>query len=438
MGMRFARVVLILSFVLNCSVSAWAWGKKVKEKSVETNKVLPKGKAYKQYTDFFEEVFETMQNNYYQPVSRDKYNQFLEDFDQKIYAQLKGTKKSEDFVRWRSASILIQRLKSSEDIFSEFYPPQPAQEYKETALGTRHDLGIEGEAVPQGYKVTRLEPHAEAYAQGLREQDILLKIDNNVLTGQTVEKIKEWLNPLENTKVNIRYLAAADQTEKELTAVSKEYFKQTVFMKPVPYPGILYLQIPRFNQKTGEDMFRFLEFFRRRTNMVGLVMDFRGNPGGPPLAAREISSMFLPGGENFAYFQKKDQPKQMLDIPKIPSQYHYDGPIVILIDEKSGSSSELFSGVLQKRNRAVIMGRNSAGQVMLKSMFNFDDKSMALLVTGRGYHPDGTVFSFSGVKPDKYFKPEEDGEIISFAASYIYYLKKQEEKQQEAKGQTHG
>jgi carboxyl-terminal processing protease len=419
--MRLRRFVILQLVVFLCLVvSPNVWAKDQKKKKTQ--------KAYSQYLDFFEKVFKTMQDNYYQPVSRDVYNQFIEDFNTKIYPQLQSTKKSEDFVRWRSSSILIKRLKSSEDIFSEFYPPKPAQEYKQSALATRHDLGIEGKIVAEGYQVTRLEPHADAYASGLREKDILLKIDNNLLAGQLEDKIKEWLNPVENTKVNIHYFSSTENKEMDLTAENKEYFKQTVFMKSVPYPGVLYLEIPHFNKTTGEDLFRFLEFYRSKTNMVGLIIDFRGNPGGPPLAAREISSMFLPGGEDFAYFQKKDQPKQMLDIPKIPDSLHYDGPIVLLLDEKSGSATELFSGVLQKRKRAAIMGRNSAGQVMLKSMFNFDDQSMVLLVTGRGYHPDGTVFSFNGITPDKYFKPNEEDQMVSFAASYIYYLNKKEEK----------
>ena len=112
----------------------------------------------------------------------------------------------------------------------------------------------------------------------------------------------------------------------------------------------------------------------------------------------------------------------LLDVPTIPKEFHYDGPMVILIDKDTGSASELFSGILQKRGRTILMGKNSAGQVMLKSMFNLSDNSMVLLVTGRGYHPDGSYFSFDGLTPDKVVEDNEEIDIVDYAATYFVYM----------------
>ena len=109
----------------------------------------------------------------------------------------------------------------------------------------------------------------------------------------------------------------------------------------------------------------------------------------------------------------------MLDVPALPPQFHYDGPLAILIDKKSGSSTELFSGVMQRHKRAVLVGRNSAGQVMLKSMFPLDDNAMLLLVTSRGHYPDGGVFSFGGLIPDYPVREKDDDRILDFAAYYL-------------------
>jgi C-terminal processing protease CtpA/Prc len=64
------------------------------------------------------------------------------------------------------------------------------------------------------------------------------------------------------------------------------------------------------------------------------------------------------------------------------------------------------------------MGNNTAGQVFLKSMFNLTDGSMVLLVTGRGFHPDGTVFSFDGVVPDEKIT-DETMDLRKYAAEYL-------------------
>ncbi|HLD69495.1 MAG TPA: S41 family peptidase, partial [Candidatus Omnitrophota bacterium] len=139
----------------------------------------------------------------------------------------------------------------------------------------------------------------------------------------------------------------------------------------------------------------------------------------------EISSFFLTPGEDFAYFEGKHQPKALLDVPKIPEQYHYKGPIVILVNKESGSASELFSGVMQSRGRATLMGTSTAGKVLLKSMFNFEDQSMLLLVTAAGHFPDGRMFSFEGLSVDRKVE-EEKADWVNLAALYLASLKKSE------------
>lgn len=370
---------------------------------------------YQQYLVFFEKVYSTMDENYFMPVKREGFDRFLEMFNAKIYSQLKGEGKTSDFIKWRSSAYLIDFLKSPDDIFSAFFPPQAAKTYEQTVLGKRVDLGIEGRLVPVGYMVTRMEPRSDAFLKGLRERHIILKIDETPVGDLTEKDIQDRLTPLEGAKVALLYLDPSVKEEKTIEVVSQEYFKQTVFMVPVDVPGIYCLQIQRFNQKTSEDMTMFMSYILKQGD-TGLVIDLRGNPGGPPLAAREISAFFLPPKEEFAYFQKRNQPKASLDVPAIPERFHYKGPIAILVNKASGSASELFTGILQDRGRAVVMGANTAGQVFLKSMFPFEDESMLLLVTARGHYPDGKAFSFDGVVPDE--KAPEDN-IIRRAAEYL-------------------
>ncbi len=386
--------------------------------AMDENAAVSLNEDYQEYLKFFEKVFETVEKNYYFPVKRETFDKFIRIFNQKIYGQLKGKGKTSNYIKWRSAAYLVDFLKSKEDRFSAFFPPKPAKQYEQEVLGKRIDLGIEGEVTLKGFQVTHIEPRSDAFEKGLRERDVLVKIDNIILKNLAKEKIVDMLTPLENTKVALHYYAEGERQEKIIEVISKEYFKQTVFMIPTDVPGVFCLQIQRFNQKTSEDMTRFMSYIFKQ-GQSSLIIDLRGNPGGPPLAAREISAFFLPPNEEFVYFQMKNKPKAKLFVPAIPPQFHYKGDIVILVDEKSGSASELFSGILQSRGRAVIMGRNTAGQVLLKSMFYFDDESMVLLVTARGFYPNGQVFSFDGVTPNHPVK-ENDKELIKYAAQYLF------------------
>lgn len=393
----------------------------------KVNTTIQDDQTYQSYIDFFENVYTVMNENYYKEIDRKEFDRFIQSFNTKIYKELQETGKSIDFVRWRSAAYLVDFLKQKDDIFSAFYPPEPAKVYEETVLGKKVDLGIEGEKIDAGFRVTFVEPRSHAYEQKLKTNDLVLSIDDQPVSGLTLEQINELLMPFEDSKVRLGYLDGLTRQSHTVELISREYFKQTVFDVPLPIKEIYCLKIKRFNRMTADDMFRFLKFYRHQGQVKGLIIDLRGNPGGPPLAAREISSFFLPGGDEFAYFQKKNQPKASLDVPRIPEEFHYDGPMVILIDEGSGSASELFSGILQKRKRAVLMGQNSAGQVFLKSMFHLEDQSMLLLVTSRGHHPDGHVFSFDGLTPDKFISEQEVPEILRHAAAYLVYMNQKPE-----------
>lgn len=377
------------------------------------------------YLDFFDKIYKTMEQKYYRPVSQELFDQFLRRFDQELYAELEKMAQGSNFIKWRSAAYLVDDLKDPEDIFSALIPPKYAEKYEKTVLGKKIDLGIEGKLTPAGFVVMSLEPRSDAYLKGMRVKDIILVINNKLVNSLTEEEIKEFLNPEENTKVSLSFLAQATQEKKTIQVVSQEYFKQSVFMVPVDVSGVYCLEIQTFNRKTSEDMFVYLSWIENQKENRGLILDLRGNPGGPPLAAREISSFFLTPGEDFAYFEGKNQPKALLDVPKIPEQYHYQGPMVILVDRESGSASELFSGIMQNRGRAVLMGTNTAGHVLLKSMFHFADQSMLLLVTAAGYFPDGKVFSFNGLIPDQKME-EEKTDLVHLAALYLASLKKSE------------
>src|SRR5271170_7710403 len=150
-------------------------------------------KDYKQYTDFFEKVYKTFEDDYYLAPDRKVYDHFLQKFNSNIYAQLKSEGKSNDYVRWRSAWYLVDALRSRDDRFTQFYPPKPAVKFQHEALGEKIDLGIEGQKNDIGFLVTRMEPRSDAYDKGLREDDIILQIDGASVQGMGQDAVESKL-----------------------------------------------------------------------------------------------------------------------------------------------------------------------------------------------------------------------------------------------------
>ncbi|MBF0486088.1 MAG: hypothetical protein HQL16_06210 [Candidatus Omnitrophica bacterium] len=412
--MRSKVFIFLIFFVFFCASGFSA------EKPVNAQpQVAPPQSAHEQYLKYFEEVYKVMGDHYYFDLKRSDFDRFLKAFDDKIYPSILLEKKSNDYIRWRSSAYLVDFLKQPDDIFSRFLPPKPAEKFAQEVYGQKLDLGIEGHLELPGFVVDFVEPRSDAYDKGLRENDLIARLDNDDLQAIGEAKTKEKLNPLVGTKVKIDYIDAMARKPHAIEVESREYFKQTIFQKPTGVKDVYCLQIQKFNQGTPEDMTRFLAVLAPK-NPKGLVLDLRGNPGGPPLAARAISSFFLPNGQQLVYFEGQHRPRADLDIPVLPPAYHFDWPIVILVNKDTGSASELFSGVMQDRKRALIMGERTAGQVLLKSLFDLSDGSTLALVTARGHFPDGRPFPFDGVLPDEQMSSEHNEEMINLAAKYLF------------------
>jgi carboxyl-terminal processing protease len=381
--------------------------------------VTPAGGAPQPLLPYFEEVYKVMQENYYFDVKRSDFERFLNVFKTTIYPSILLENKSSDYVRWRSAAYLVDMLKQPDDVFSRYWPPKPAEKFVQEVYGKKIDLGIEGHLIDKGYVIDFIEPRSDAYDKGVRENDLVVRLDGKDVLSLGALGIADKLMPLEGTGVQIDFFSAEGFRPRSVIAVSREYFKQGVFVRSTGVPDIYCLELQKFNQGTPEDFARLLGTLRPRAPR-GIIIDLRGNPGGPPLAARAISSFFLPNGEELVYFEGRTRPRSGLDIPVIPAEFHVDWPIAVLVDKGTGSAAELFSGVLQDRHRAVVIGEDTAGQVLLKSLYDLSDGSKLALVNARGHFPDGRPFPFSGVHPDEFFPQEQKGDMVTLAAKYLF------------------
>ena len=199
------------------------------------------------------------------------------------------------------------------------------------------------------------------------------------------------------------YLQSQNSIER-IPLTFQPYFKETLRTKDTGIPGLFYVKIDQFNKTTGHDFQRLLGYFiRNKANK--LVIDLRGNGGGPPLAARHIASYLLPPATELFYFKRKNRKKIMLHT--FPSPIQFTGRLALLIDNKTGSASELFAGTMQSLQRAFVAGSPSAGKTFLKSLYTFSDGSLLMLVTSPAYMYNGTRYNTSGIQPN-YTLNEDD------------------------------
>jgi len=132
----------------------------------------------------------------------------------------------------------------------------------------------------------------------------------------------------------------------------------------------------------------------------GVIIDIRGNPGGEADEVVKIASFFFAAHVSFGKFSKRAG--KAIYLRTDDDERVYKGPVSILVNEGSGSGSELFAGVMQESGRASVVGRQSCGCVLGISEFKKLKGGGELAVSEYGYlSPRENSFEGTGVIPDR-------------------------------------
>jgi carboxyl-terminal processing protease len=151
-------------------------------------------------------------------------------------------------------------------------------------------------------------------------------------------------------------------------------------------PGIGYLRIASFDEKTGEQIKSAIESLGGR-ELKGLVLDLRNNPGGLLTSALETASLFLKPGLPILTVRGRAVPQKEEKVPADAKPYEF--PVAALINGKSASASEIVAGALQDHDRGVIVGEQSFGKGLVQSVFPLADSTGLALTTALYYTPSG-------------------------------------------------
>lgn len=338
-----------------------------------------------------------MDEHYFMSVSPEIFNDFVEKYTVERLRELNDKNKQTPDYRHLGAGLLVYKLRHASDRFTTFVPPQKTKAFKSDAYAVTEDLGIEGKLVEGAFEITKVQKHSDAYALGIRRGNRILSIDGHPVLEMNEEQVLKLLKPEIGKRVKLFIWLHIQAKRTEVTLESKPYFKETVEMLSPPAADIIAIKITHFNQKTAEDFAQMLfsvDPARRRK----LVIDLRGNGGGPPLAAREILGYFTPVNDPLFTIARKKQKPVMLTSPITKEKF--TGMIDILVDETTASAAEMMSGVLQAKKLARIIGHRTAGATYLKSIYDFSDGSMIFMITSLTFFFDRRVFPSEGLTPD--------------------------------------
>ena len=158
----------------------------------------------------------------------------------------------------------------------------------------------------------------------------------------------------------------------------------------ISYISMSWLSASRFTERTGGELQQAL--IRALNNgATGIILDLRGNPGGLLNAAVDVVDKFLPSDRLVVSTRGRLSDQSRSHKTRDDSVLPAEIPLVILVDERSASASEIVAGAIQDWDRGVIVGTQTFGKGSVQTVRQLgrqSDKALKL-TTAAYYTPSG-------------------------------------------------
>ena len=277
------------------------------------------------------------------------------------------------------------------------------------------------------YVVTRdgdvgLVPMRDSPAEkaGLKAEDVLLEVDGVPVVGKTDQEVVKQVRGPAGTRVTLLVERAEEEEPVELTVIRNDIYMVSVDRRILP-GAVAYIYISEFLEHTPDQFLDALEELTR-LDMLALILDLRNNPGGSVEAARDVASQFLSDG---LFMYEIDREGNRVNWPVESGGIATEElPMIVMVNELTGSAAEALAGALQDTGRAKILGTKTFGRGSANEFRELSDGSAIYISVSHWYTPSGRLMQGAGVEPEiKVALTNEDrllGRDSQLAEAYDY------------------
>lgn len=160
--------------------------------------------------------------------------------------------------------------------------------------------------------------------------------------------------------------------------------------------GVRYLRFDAFNRQS---LFWLSRELKAHRDAPAVVLDLRQNGGGTTFVLRVALAEFferpVPAGQ---FITRSGRANSTGSFGWLPARY--PGRVIVLTGPASGSSSEVLAHVLQHNRRATIVGRKTAGAVILSRFFALPGGGRLQVPIQDYVGLDGQRLEGRGITPD--------------------------------------
>jgi carboxyl-terminal processing protease len=278
----------------------------------------------------------------------------------------------------------IKSMLSDLDPYTNYFNEQDVIRFKINNTGEY--TGIGAMITRKEDKLIIREPYKDYPADkaGLRAGDEIIQI-GDVLLADFKDDASQLTKGAKGTKIDIKYL-------RQGKAMSTQLILDEVAIKAVPFYGMAddktgYIVLSQFNAKASSETKEALEKLKN-DGATQIILDLRGNPGGLLHEAVNVCNLFVPKGEIIVTTKSKNT-KYNNTNKTTREPVDTEIPLVVIVDGKSASASEIVSGALQDLDRAVIVGSRSFGKGLVQRPIDMTYGTQVKVTISKYYTPSG-------------------------------------------------
>jgi len=316
-------------------------------------------------------------------------------------------------------------MANSFDPHTTFFSNAEKKSFESDLTTETYTFGFEFEDNRNGeIEVTHLIPGGPAWKSSeIHKGDILIGLtlpnsQTEDLSLSDESEVDELLNLPSTKKIDLTIRKVNGQL-KTVTLIKEKISAEENLIKSLVLTGphkIGYISLPGFyaewnNKENGctKDMAK--EIIKLKKDKVeGLIIDLRFNGGGSMQEAISLAGIFINDGPVSLVKDRTGKPYVLKDATRGTI---YDGPLLILVNGYSASSSEILSAALQDYHRAIIVGSPTYGKATSQIIYPIDTTSQTpkteqdentqefiKVTTSKLYRINGSTFQKTGITPD--------------------------------------
>lgn len=345
-------------------------------------------------------------------VPKEEYRSLMENYNQ--YSKINSLKEyiGRAYLREVDQDALLDgQLKGMvdalEDPYSIYMTEDEFASFTQETSGTYGGIGV---IVTPGEDdlITVVSPIEDTPGErsGLKTGDKIIKVNGTEYFSKNMDEAVKVMKGEPGTKVIITIMRN-DKEGNNLVSdieIEREQIRLVTVKSDIISDNIGYIKITSFDEITYEDFMNHLNSLQK-SNVEGILLDLRNNPGGLLNICADIADELLGEGD-IVYTQTKDGSREYLKSDK----NMIDLPLVVLVNEGSASASEILAGAIKDHGRGELIGTTTFGKGVVQRIRDLGDGTGIKLTVSEYFTPKGINIHGVGIAPDIEVELNEDVE----------------------------